>query len=148
MRFSRCLAFAASLVFCALPMNAQLPTGSIDGIIKDPSGRLIQGAKVVATGDFQGAVRESNTNGEGAFTLSNLAPGSYTLLLRSPGFADVRYSQVQVQPGKATTLDTTFQIAAQASTILVGAESGQEVDLTPGRPRDRRMLAATGIGRA
>ena len=130
MRLFRCFAVATCLVACVLPMNAQLPTGSIDGISKDSSGRVIQGVHIVATDDLQGSVRESKTNVDGSFTLSNLTPGSYTVLLSSTGFAGVRYSHVQVDPGKATTLDTTFQIAVQTSAVSVGANSGQEVDLT------------------
>ena len=129
-RFIRSLATVVCLIAYVLPMNAQLPTGSIDGISKDPSGRVIQGVHIVITNDLQGSVRENKTNVDGAFTLSNLAPGSYTVVLSAPGFADVRYSHVQVQPGKATTLDTTFQIATERSTVSVGTNSAQEVNLT------------------
>jgi hypothetical protein len=111
-------------------MNAQLPSGSINGISKDPSGRVIQGVHVVATDELQGSVRESTTNVDGSFTLFNLAPRSYTVVLSSTGFADVRYSHVQVEPGKATTLNTMFEVATQTSTVSVNTNSGQEVNLT------------------
>jgi hypothetical protein len=124
------LAIVVCLGLSALSLKAQLPTGSINGISKDSSGRVIQGVQVVATDDLQGSVRESRTNADGFFTLSNLVPGTYTLVLSSNGFSEVRYSRVQVQPGKATMLDTTFQVASQASTVNVGAASRQEVDLT------------------
>jgi len=109
--------------------NAQLPTGSIDGIIKDPNGRLVQGAHIVVTSKSQGTVRESASNADGSFLLPNLAPGSYTVALSSTGFADVQYAQVDVEPGKAVTLDTRFKLATQTSTVDVIAAS-QNIDLT------------------
>jgi hypothetical protein len=57
------LAFASSL-------NAQLPSGSIGGITKDPSGRLIQGAHITVTNERQGTMREGTTGADGSFTLS------------------------------------------------------------------------------
>ncbi|WP_263378174.1 TonB-dependent receptor [Granulicella paludicola] len=129
-RLFRILLVAVCLGSSALAVKAQLPTGSIDGVSKDPSGRVIQGAKILATDDRQGTVREVRTNVDGSFTLPNLAPGSYTLVLTSSGFADVSYIHIQVEPGKATTLDTTFQMASQASAVTVGAVTSHEIDLT------------------
>ncbi len=130
MRLFKCFAPALCLLAFSVPVKAQLPVGSIDGISKDPSGRLVQGAHVVATDDLQGSVRESQTNADGSFTFSNLAPGSYTVVLSSTGFADVRYSHVQVEPGRATTLEPKFELAAQRSTMTVSAAGVQDVDLT------------------
>ena len=110
-------------------VEAQLPTGSVEGIVKDPNGRLVQGAHVAATDTLQGTVREGSTNSDGAFVLTNLSPGSYTVVLGAGGFSDVRYSHVQIEPGKVVTLDTTFHVAAQVSAVSVGANSTEEVDL-------------------
>lgn len=124
----------AIYVFCVgvlvSPMAAQLPSGSLGGIAKDPVGRLVAGAHVTATDERQGATRKGRTNQDGSFSLSNLVPGSYTILLTSAGFADVRYEHVRIEPGKVTTLDTTFSLAAQASTVNVSSDTTQTVDLT------------------
>ena len=129
MRSLRRLGLSVVLASSYMPLNAQLPSGSIGGIAKDPGGRVVQGAQIT-TDNRQGTLRESKTNADGAFTISDVAPGSYTVVLRSAGFAEVRYINVLVEPGKATTLDTTFQIATQASTVNVGAGATQQVDVT------------------
>jgi hypothetical protein len=127
------LKYCYFLVLCALalalPMQAQLPTGSIDGIAKDPNGKLVQGARVTVTNDQQGTVRESTSNTDGSFALPNLTPGTYTVVVSATGFADVRYVHVQVNAGKAATLDTEFNIASQSSTVDVNAAS-RNIDLT------------------
>src|ERR1700743_685896 len=111
-------------------LHAQLPSGSISGIATDPSGKLVQGAHVAATAEGQGTLRESTTNTDGSFTLSTLAPRPYTVVLAPSGFSDVHYSHVQVEAGKAITLDTTMNVAGQTSTVDVSSNSSQEVDLT------------------
>ena len=111
-------------------LHAQLPSGSISGIATDPSGKLMQGAHVTATDEMQGTLRESTTNADGSFTLSNLAPASYTVVLAATGFSNVQYNHVQVEAGKAITLDTTMNVAGQTSTVDVSSNSSQEVDLT------------------
>jgi hypothetical protein len=124
------LATAICLSLPAVSVNAQLPIGSIGGIAKDSSGRVIPNAHVIATDDRQGSMRESKTSTDGVFTLSNIAPGTYTVVLTATGFADVRYNQVQVNPGQAITLDTTFHVAAQTSSINVTSNAGANIDLT------------------
>ena len=122
-----------SLALCALALavavHGQVPTGSIDGIAKDPNGRIVQGAHLTVTNELQGTARESTSNADGSFTIPNLAPGSYTVVLSATGFAETRYLHVQIDAGKAVTLDTTFNLASQTSTVDVNA-SGKSVDLT------------------
>ena len=112
----------------ALSVQGQVPTGWVSGIARDGSGRVVQGAAVRATANAQGNVRTSNTNANGSFLLENLAPGSYMIVISSPGFADVRYGDVRVEAGKALTLDTTLPVAQQNSTVNVST-SAHGVDL-------------------
>jgi hypothetical protein len=88
------------------------------------------GVKVEATNERQGAVRETGSNMDGEFTLSDVAPGTYTVVLRAPGFSDVRYEHVQVPPGQAITLNTTLQVASQSTTVSVNADTGAEVNFS------------------
>ena len=129
MHIKSCSPVALCVLAFALSMQAQVPTGSIDGIAKDQNGRLVQGARITVTSDLQGTTRESASNADGSFTIPNLTPGSYTVVLSATGFAEVRYTQVQIEPGKAVTLDTTFNVAGQTSTVDVNAVN-QNIDLT------------------
>jgi hypothetical protein len=130
MRRPSCLVVAVCLLTLVLPIAAQLPIGSIGGIAKDPSGRVVPGVKVVATNEHQGSVRETTTNMDGTFTLSTVAPGTYTVVLTATGFSDVRYNHVQVPPGQAITLNTTFHVASQSTIVSVGADTSANVNLS------------------
>ena len=52
-------------------------SGSIRGLITDPSSAVIPGATVVAVGN--GATHTAKTDGQGRYTVPNLPAGSYTL---------------------------------------------------------------------
>ncbi len=123
----------AALLCVALvntPVFSQLPSGSIGGSATDPIGRSVLEVHVIATDERQGHTRDTNTDAQGVFVLSDVAPGSYALDLAAPGFATVHYVHVQVEPGKSVTLRTTFQIAAQTSVVEVSSNTQQQVDLT------------------
>ncbi len=122
-----CLGTAVCMSVLSIPMSAQLPTGSLDGIATDASGARIRGVHVTALSESQGALREERSNADGSFSLTNLAPGAYTIVLASPGFGDVRYPHVQVEAGKVKTLDTTLSVSATATVTIEAANTG--VDL-------------------
>jgi hypothetical protein len=122
------LCAAVCMAVFAVSISAQVPTGSIDGIAKDASGARVRGVQVTATSESQRAIREGQSNVDGSFTLPNLAPGAYTVVLTSSGFGDVRYPNVEIEAGKATTLDTTLRAAA--STSVEVASAAEQVDLT------------------
>ena len=129
MRIKICFSLALCVLALTASVRGQVPTGSIDGIAKDPNGRHMQGAHLTITNELQGTTRESTSNADGSFTIPNLVPGSYTVVLSATGFADTRYLHVQIDAGKAVTLDTTLNVESQTSTVDVNASS-RSVDLT------------------
>ncbi len=127
------ISFFPGAILCApfLPicLQAQVPTGTLNGIARDPKGATVSGASVQATEIAQSTVRETRTNADGSFAIPNLSPGTYKVLLTSPGFADIQYPSVRVEPGRTITLDTQFAVAQQTSTVRVNAVNSG-IDLT------------------
>lgn len=119
--------FLCSFVFVSVT-HAQVPTGIISGTVRDSSGLIIQGATIHATSQSQGSIRLAVTNSDGSYSLSNLAPGLYTIDLSSTGLAEKHYTAIQVEAGKALTLDATLAVAGQKSVIDVSTETNA-VDL-------------------
>jgi hypothetical protein len=75
-----------ALLLFSVRVIAQTGSGSLNGQITDPSGGAIPAAMVTATG-AQGAVKAAETNLEGRYTISGLAPGKYTLRASAKNFA-------------------------------------------------------------
>jgi hypothetical protein len=100
--------------------------GSIKGIVTDPSGAVVPGAKVTvsgATGD-----RTVATNSEGAFEVTNLNPGIWSVRIEQPGFKTVLAPNQTVFVGKATIVEAKLEVGEATATVEV--TGGSEVDQT------------------
>src|SRR5690349_8192771 len=76
------------LFFAARPANAQLGnSGSIDGVVKDPSGAVIAGATVEITFPVTGYQRQTTTGNDGSFHFANVPFNPYHLVVTAGGFA-------------------------------------------------------------
>src|SRR5262245_10231794 len=66
--------------------NAQGLTGQISGTITDPSGSVMPGVKVEIINQETAQVRLATTDGEGNFVVTQLLPGSYSIVVSADGF--------------------------------------------------------------
>lgn len=114
----------------ALAVYAQVPSGSVSGLVTDPKNQIISGASVTLTSSTQGFIRQTKTNGDGLYVLPNVPTGRYTLRIERPGFAVSTFADTPVEAGRATTLDTRLQIAVAGARVEVNAASESALDLT------------------
>lgn len=112
MNRSASLFFALVIIFAFQPLalGQQSATATLTGVVTDPRGDVIEGAAITATNNATGTKRESTTNGEGMFTITNLPPGDYEIKAASAGFEPKVYPRFSLQVGRTTTLDITLQI--------------------------------------
>src|SRR5450755_2926970 len=111
------------------PVSAQVPTGTVNGLISDPREAVVPNARVVAISRAQGVSRETLSNANGLYVIADLAPGDYDLKIEASGFAVSEFTGVNVQAGRTITLDAKLQIAGVGTTVNVNEGAG-EVDLT------------------
>src|SRR6202035_3791509 len=95
---------------------AQTDRGTITGTVKDTSGAILPGAHVEIQ---QGLSAVSDHQGQ--FTITNVAPGSYTATVSYVGFASST-STVTITAGKTTRLNVVLDLASQNDIVLVTAE--------------------------
>src|SRR3954471_4112922 len=117
----RTLLVLALLLAVVLPVQAQLATGNIYGIVTDESGAPLPGAAIQvkgSTGSF------STTSGsDGRFRVLNLAPGDYKVTTTLAGFSTVNRDNVPVATGSSIDLGFTLKVASVEETITVTAET-------------------------
>lgn len=116
--FVLCLAVFFTLVtaISPLPLRAQTQTGSIAGTVQDSGGSILVSAKVtiMPTG------KQTSTNDQGQFRVTELAPGSYTLTVSYVGFTTFSTS-VNVVSSQSATVNPTLNVGSAADTVLVTA---------------------------
>jgi hypothetical protein len=97
------------LSFTANRAQAQVDETSITGIIKDPSGATVEGARVEAISKQNGKQREVSSNSAGVYTIPNLPLGTYTVSVEKAGFANLRFDSVECRVGSVVTLNATLR---------------------------------------
>src|SRR4051794_40401982 len=80
------LPMAALLLLCTSGAMAQF-TSSIQGIVTDGSGAVVEDAAVQVTNVDSGIIREAKTSSEGLYRVINLGSGTYRVSVQVPGFA-------------------------------------------------------------
>src|SRR4051794_38879285 len=91
----RSLAFLATLVVSTLLFGQEFRS-TLSGVVLDPSGAPVSGAKVTAANLETGAKSATTSNGEGAYTLPFLPPGRYELVTNVQGFKRQVQGPIQV----------------------------------------------------
>jgi hypothetical protein len=98
--FVLCLTLAS--MAAVVTAQERLTSGSIGGTVVDPNGAAIAGATVTASGAL--TTRATNSDGNGAFELTNLPLGGYTVTVEQQGFKKATVTNVQVNVSQRTAL--------------------------------------------
>ncbi len=117
-----------SFLFSAVPSRAQLGnSGSIEGVVKDPSGAVVANAAVAISYAVSGLRRDATTSGDGAFRFTNVPFNPYHLEVTAAGFAS--YSQdVDVRSSVPTTVQITLKLGEASTSVTVEANGGDLVE--------------------
>lgn len=107
---------------CAMAQSV----GSIQGRVTDPSGEPVYGAVVIVEG-VNGGRHTTVTDRQGAFQVSSLAPGNYSVKISASGFSDWSATNVPVLvTQQSNPLAAVLRVAPETTTVTVGLKP-QEV---------------------
>ena len=117
------------LAFMVLPIlvMAQTETGSIIGVVTDPSGAVVPGANITVTSVDQHSTRSVVAGSKGEYIVTNLEPGTYEVTVSGKGFGTFK-RKVQVTVGGRQTLNARLAVAGAGTTVEVLAEGGAQVN--------------------
>jgi hypothetical protein len=147
----RAVLFAAC---CAAPAFAQQTTGNVRGVVSDPNGAAVPGARVTITSKQTNVSQAAQTNDSGEYQFNNLLTGDYGVEVSAADFKTTTLSDVRVQLNQTTDLPVQLQVGLQGETVEVsaaGAELVNTTDNTLARSFGERQvveLAITNVGGA
>src|SRR5262245_2277933 len=84
---------------------------TVSGTVADDSGAVLPGVSVTATNNATGVVANVITNEAGAYNVTSLLPGVYTVSAELPGFQKRTYTNVQLGNAERVRLNFTLQVA-------------------------------------
>src|ERR1043166_8719554 len=99
--------------------SAQEVTASIVGTVSDPSGSAIKGATVTATSVERGTVWTAQTNDAGAYTLTRLPVGNYTVKVEAQGFQTSSYPAFTLVLNQTARIDVPMKVGQVSETVEV-----------------------------
>jgi Carboxypeptidase regulatory-like domain len=100
-------------------VRAQQTLGGITGTVTDDSGAVVPGATVTAVADQTNLTRMIDTSDTGAYLLSNLPIGNYTLTITHTGFQTLSIPSIQVQANRTATVNGVLKIGNVTESVTV-----------------------------
>lgn len=114
--------YLLAILLVSVPLFSQTETGAITGTVVDPTGAVVPKAAVTATSTTTGAVRSTETNDNGLYTITNLQPGSYELKIKASGFR-AHLQRIQVAVGSRVSADARLQTGSSETVVEVSAKA-------------------------
>src|SRR5271156_5804151 len=100
-------------------------TGSISGVVTDPSGAVVPGVTVVATSISTNVQSSATTDGKGFYNLPTLNVDTYNLSTSQPGFRDYQQTGIKIDANSALRVDITMQLGTVTNTVSVKSDALQ-----------------------
>jgi hypothetical protein len=104
--------------------GAQVLYGSITGTVTDASKAAVPNAAVTVMDQGTGATRATTTNGLGEYTIINLQPGTYSVILdQTGGFSKFTQKNVVVNVNQDSRIDITLQLASVSAEVTINTSA-------------------------
>lgn len=152
--------FLFTFAFSASALAQGVQTGSVRGVVRDSAGQVVAQATIRATSPALLGDRTTTSDQVGAYQLTGLAAGEYTIAIEFTGFRPVT-STLRVGVGAIESLDAMLAPASVTEAVMVAAAAPSlvskrtggvnlrtgEIDLLP-TGRTPSLVAELEIGRA
>ena len=120
-----CLVTLVIAVFTwSSPVRADSATGSIAGVLKDPSGAVVPRGEIRIKNLDTGNTRSTSSNQQGQYRVDTLPAGRYEVSAALPGFETSVRDGIVLTEGQEATVD--FRLNLGKSLTVVRVEEGQE----------------------
>lgn len=113
-----------TLLFTTSFFYGQQISGTITGVVKDSQQASVANAKISATNQEQGTIREGLTGADGSFVFTQLQPGAYTVAVEAQGFKKFEQRDVRIYANDRIALpDIVLSVGALNETVTVEAQA-------------------------
>jgi len=111
------------------PPKMATDKASVTGAVTGKSGAVVRQATAVIA--RAGARLAIPVNDKGEYSITGLYPGTYTLTLSAPGFADVVFENFTLTPGKKLKLDAALEPASAKPPVEEAAAGPAQAGTAP-----------------
>src|SRR5262245_36094674 len=120
----RATAYLFAVLFLAVLPTVALAQSAIVGVVKDTSGAVLPGVTVEASSDVLiEKSREVITDGQGAYKIVDLRPGTYVVTFTLTGFQTLKRENVELPAEFTSTINADLRVGAIEESVTVSAQS-------------------------
>jgi len=123
--------------------HAQLYTGSVAGVVTDPSGAVVPSAKITLVDQNKGYTFTATTDAStGRYVLRSIPPGTYKITVESPNFQSQTQSGITLDVNQNVSLDFSLKVGAASEVVEVkgGVVQLQTEDAVTGQVVNRKFV--------
>ena len=120
-----CLVTCLAGFLIAPALKAQLYTGSVTGVVTDPSGGSIPSAKITLVDVNKGYSFTATTDATGRYLVRLVPPGSYKITAEASNFERESKDGVNVDVSQNVSLDFALKVGTTIDTVEVKADTVQ-----------------------
>jgi hypothetical protein len=115
---SACCIGCVTMMLALTSALGQTVTGSITGVVTDPSGAVVVGAMVTAQNTATGVRTAAQTNGTGAYTIRFLPIGTYSLEVDAKGFTLEKIAPFPLEIDQTVKINVTVQVTTSTTVVV------------------------------
>jgi hypothetical protein len=104
------------------PLYAQTITGSVRGIVTDPSGAIVKKAGVTVSNTATGVANATVSDGAGLYNFQFLPIGTYVVTATAPGFDTTSVRPFALEIDQIATVNVRLQVGTASTTVNVSSE--------------------------
>jgi Carboxypeptidase regulatory-like domain len=101
------------------PLSAQKITGTISGVVTDPSGAVVAKASVSIINGETGLTRNVTTNDSGEYTAPDLPFGMYRVIVKQAGYTQAIVERVDLHVASTALANVTLKMGNVSETVEV-----------------------------
>jgi hypothetical protein len=96
-------------------------TTGLSGVVKDPSGSIVRGARVTLRNEETGVSQVATTDAQGRYRFTDIQAGNSAVFVSAPGFQRFNLTNIYLGIGRNNEVDATLNIGAAAESVEVQA---------------------------
>jgi len=110
--------------------QAQSNAADLQGSVRDPSGAVVSGATVTARNTATNSSRDTTTNDDGFYKITNLSPGEYEVTVKAQNYKTAVVPSVKITVGQTANQDIPLEVGDLSATVTVTSVAPNIVETT------------------
>jgi len=104
------------------PPGVSHATTSLYGVVKDPSGAAVGGARVTIRNEETGGSQVTTTDSQGHYRFNDIQAGNSAIFVNATGFQRFNLSNIYLGIGRNNEIDATLNVGSANETVEVQGE--------------------------